>query len=55
MSQLKGDDYDTKIEENKNKIPCITGLVNTVALNTKGAEIKKKYQILLIQGRKLIY
>ena len=39
---VKKTDYITKITEIENKIPSVTGLVTTAALNAKTTEIKNK-------------
>ena len=42
LHQQKNTDYNTKITEIKNKMPSVTGLVATVALNAKATENEKK-------------
>ena len=42
LHQKKNTDYNTKITAIKNKMPSVTGLVATVALNAKATENEKK-------------
>ena len=39
---VKKTDYNTKIAEVQNKIPSVTGLANTAAINTKPQRLKIK-------------
>ena len=43
---VKKTDYNKEITEIDNKIPRVTGLVTTAALNTKAQKLKIKYLIL---------
>ena len=45
---VKKTDYNTKIAEVQNKIPSVTGLANTAAINTKTTEIENKNLSILI-------
>ena len=45
---VKKTDYNTKIAQVQNKIPSVTGLANTAAINTKTTEIENKNLSILI-------
>ena len=49
---MKKTDCNTKITEIENKIPSVTGLVNTAVLDTKATEIENKIPDITNQAAK---